>query len=245
MNRWRIILGKIYRLGKRTRARTIRHTFSLATVAVMSLVAMALVSSQTSSIRLATPERTVAAGETFFVDVYVDAKESVNAVDLTISVPTNHVEVTGITTGQSVISIWTEDPRVEDNQVILRGGTFRRGFIGEHLIARLEVEAQVAGRAEFAVGEHTLLAGDGAGTEIAGTDASTRVAVTVGEAGQLAADLAMNFRTDIDGDGSVNLGDVQRFMQAWGSNETRYDFNNDGRINFTDFAIILADSFFN
>jgi hypothetical protein len=50
--------------------------------------------------------------------------------------------------------------------------------------------------------------------------------------------------TDIDGDGSVSLADLSRFMTAWASKTEVYDFSGDGRMTFRDFAIILADSFF-
>ncbi|MAZ30309.1 hypothetical protein CL655_03435 [bacterium] len=235
----------LHRFRKQARVRTIRHTFSFATLAALSLVATVLLTDTTSYIRLEAPERSVAAGDSFSVYVYAGAHRSVNAVDIAVSFPSNQVEVTGIDTGESVISLWTQDPYVEGSQVILRGGTFRKGFVGEHQVARINFKANTGGRAEFSVSETTLLAGDGNGSEVDEIADTPILVVGVSEDGILSGDVAISFITDIDGDGNVSLADVNEFMRAWRNRQWLYDFNQDRRMNFTDFAIILADSFFN
>ena len=233
----------LHRALKRTRVRTIKHTFSFATVAVLSLVAAVLLTDDTSYIRLDTPAEAVSAGERFTVAVYAGAHVSVNAIDVTVQFPDDLVTVTGIDTGESVISLWTFDPYVEGNKVILQGGTFRRGFVGEHLVAHINFEAKKDGQAEFSVSETTLLAGDGSGNEVANVNDTDILVVAVGEQGVLEADVAIVFQTDINGDGEVSFSDVQTFVTAWHQGRWIYDFNADSRMNFTDFAIILADTF--
>jgi uncharacterized membrane protein len=233
----------LYKMRKK-RARTIRHTFSFASVAVAALLAAVLLTQETSYIRLETNKSDISAGDRFTVDVFVGAQDSVNAIDIKIAYPENRVKVLGIDTGESVISIWTEDPRVENGQILLSGGTFRRGFVGDHLIARVNFEALTDGRAEFSVANQTLLAGDGSGSTVDNVDNSSVAVVSIGESGVIAEDLVLSFITDIDGDGSVTLTDVETFVSAWRAGNWVYDFNSDRKMNFTDFAIILADSFF-
>jgi hypothetical protein len=237
--------GWWYRLTKRARVRTIRHSFSLATVAAVSLMATVLLSDGSSYIQLGTSQQSVAAGDRFTVDVYVNAHQSVNAIDIGIDFPENLVDVIGIDTGQSVISLWAQDPYVAGNTVILQGGTFRRGFIGEHLVAQINFQAKEAGRLEFGISQTTLLAGDGSGDVVPDVTAAPRLVVAVTDDGTLRGDIEITLVTDIDGDGNVTLRDINAFMNAWRTQDWQYDFNSDNRMNFTDFAIILADAFFN
>ncbi|HMA78453.1 MAG TPA: hypothetical protein VKP88_04995 [Candidatus Paceibacterota bacterium] len=242
---WSQFLGWIYRLTKRTRVRTVRHAFSLGTVALAAMVATALLSDTDSYVKLVTTEQVVEAGDQFTVAVYVGAPEAVNAIDIAVRFPTAVVDVDGVDVGRSVISLWTQDPYVEDDAVILRGGTFRRGFIGEHLVAEINFTATQSGRAEFDITNRTLLSGDGTGDALSDVQAESVAVVALREDGTVEADVGITFVTDIDGNGSVSLQDIELFMTAWRSERWIYDFNNDRKMNFTDFAILLADSFFN
>lgn len=229
-----------------THARTIARSFSLTFIAVSALAAAALLQDDASYIRIETDAAIVSAEEQFTMSVYVGAHTSVNAVDVAIAFPSERVEVLGIDTGESVISIWTEEPFVEGDKIILRGGTFRRGFLGEHLIARVNMRALESGSANFNVDDITLLAGDGSGSNVqVGDDGVDALSVIVANAdGNLSGIVEVQIKTDIDGNGDVSLKDVESFMIAWRSRSQLYDFNGDNKMTFKDFAIILSDSFF-
>jgi hypothetical protein len=222
--------------------------FVVSMIALMGATALSSVSY--SYIRITPSAATVVAGERFYIDIHAVAHVPVNAVDITLSFKEDNIEVLGVDTGQSVITLWTEEPRVDREQVILRGGTFQRGFRGEHLIARVSAQAKQPGQTEFLVRDLQLLAGDGRGTPVLTSnhaDSQARVTV-VDEATQddpqsLSANVELRVVTDIDGDGTVSLSDVSRFLSAWHGRTTVYDFNEDGKMTFRDFAIILADSF--
>ena len=230
------------------RGRTVRYAFSIP-VLVIALMGAAVFTSQTESyVRMSPSKTTVNAGDRFKIDVYAFAHKPVNAVNISLAFPPNKVEVLGVDIGQSVITIWTQDPYVEGNKVIMRGGTYKRGFKGEHLIATVNVRAKQAGLAQFSAKDVKLLAGDGSGDP-----------VTVGKSGEesvnlfvldeytdldtLTAELGIEIVTDIDGDGDVSLRDVSVFMAAWADRSRIFDFNGDGRMTFRDFSIILADTF--
>ena len=227
-------------------SRTVRFAFPLLFVAASFLGAAALLHDGQSYIRVESTTQSVTAGETFEIKVFAGAHVPVNAVDIAVMFPENQIKINTIDTGESVITIWTQDPFVDGNKVIMRGGTFRRGFIGEHEIATINATAIESGRADFSVGDTTLLAGDGSGSEVAVTEAGDE-SVTLFVAntdGTIGGDVEIAITTDINGDGGVGLDDVSSFMSAWRDQNVFYDFNKDRKMNFTDFAIILSDSFF-
>jgi len=138
----------------------------------------------------------------------------------------------------------------ENGTVFLRGGTFRRGFVGEHLIATVNAVATDSGVADIEITEYLLVAGDGTGNVVDVdqdniTDSTVFIADESGsfEEAELSGRIAITINTDVDSDGEVDLVDVSRFMAAWFDRDIIYDFNSDGTMSFADFSIILADSF--
>jgi len=230
------------------RSSTVRHMFpALATFAAL-LGAAVVTTSDVSFVRLESSVATVEAGDRFTMQVYANAHVPVNAIDVTLEFDDVAVEVIEVDIGQSVLTIWTEDPVVKGNTVVLRGGTFRKGFLGEHLIASIDLRAAEAGQGTFEVSNVLFLAGDGAGTNVAVAESSdSKVNFFVYDENTDPSEIALNVRaqiiTDIDGNGKVDLTDISSFMAAWSSKDTLYDFNNDGRMTFRDFSIILADFF--
>ncbi len=230
-------------------SRTVR--FAFPAVAFLSVLFVAAVSvSQQSEVELVVSDSTVREGVPFSVDVYVSAQVPVNAIDIEVAAKES-VRVTGIDTGESVITLWTHEPYVEEQTVFLRGGTFRRGFVGRHLVATINAVSDSSGIAEFKVTSAVLLAGDGSGESVPvdKTDAMTLYVENsdgtfatspVGVGGAVVTIVI----TDIDGDGEVSLADVSRFMVAWSSKSSIYDFDSDGRMTFRDFGIMLSDVFF-
>jgi hypothetical protein len=231
----------------------VKYAFPLVFAFAALLAASAIVSENKSFVHLESSVKSVRAGEQFAIDVYVTAHVPVNAVDLTLEFPKDQISIVGIDKGQSVITLWTEEPSVKGNSVVMRGGTFRKGFIGDHLIATINARATQTGVAEFSVGTVTLLAGDGSGSKVsvAKTGEEEKSFFIIDSNGEtntesaigIKGDVAVLLVTDIDGDGTVTLGDISRFMGAWSGGGAVYDFNGDGVMTFRDFGIILSDSF--
>jgi hypothetical protein len=229
---------------------TVRYAFSFLFVfaAIASIAAVA--SSKGSYIKVVTNDVNVEVNTQFNLDVYVYADAPINAVDISLMYPESQIEVLGIDKGESVITLWTEEPYVKDGAVILRGGTYKRGFVGEHKIASITVKAKTAGSAQFFPGTVSLLAGDGKGTNIKADTSRAKIVTTVFPVGQkptapttLEGSVGVVVVTDIDGDGAVSLRDISSFMANWASKERTFDFNNDGQMTFRDFSIILFDYF--
>ena len=250
MNNVRIWFQSLLQAARFKKNSTVRMMFSFSILGFLMLLgAAAITSNSVSYVRLQADKTTIQTGQNFSLDVYAYAHVPVNAVDVTLRFEPDAVEVIGVDKGQSVITLWTEEPIIEKNRVILRGGTFRKGFIGEHKVATINLKAKKSGESQFFAANVMLLAGDGKGTpvSVAQTDDSS-VSLYVYDENADPSNIGVNINvsivTDIDGDGKVSLKDISSFMGAWSSKTHVYDFNGDGRMSFKDFSIILADVFF-
>ncbi len=226
---------------------TVRYAFPIVVIAALFAGLASVVTENSSYVTIKTDVDTVTRDQQFFIDVSVTAHVPVNAVDLQLSYPEALLRVDSIDVGSSVITLWTEEPHTKDGVIYLRGGTFRKGFIGEHAVARIKVVAIESGEARVLVKNTQLVAGDGLGTEVDATSDTehneARIFVT-GAEGVITGEATITVITDTDGDGDVDLGDISAFMAAWFTKKNTYDFNGDGKMTFRDFSILLADSFF-
>lgn len=255
MNWLRTIVFTICPVCKPKQSRTVRYAFPLIVATVAFLGAQALTSSNESAIIVEPSTNALRAGEPFYLKVLVSAKTPINAVNLELAFPQDQIKVTGIDTGESVITLWTQEPYVKSNTVYISGGTFRRGFIGQHQLATINAKAVATGIANIKVTNFQLLAGDGSGTAVKvaqNSDFDTKLYVANEDGSyqpgtepvKLTGRVEISIETDIDGDGDVSLADVSRFMSAWFTKGELFDFNSDGQMTFRDFGIILSDSFF-
>lgn len=249
MNRIRTFFKNLVAPLRVSRGRTVRYMFPLAIGFVAVLGAQLISSTETSYIRLEIDKQAVKTNERFEVDVYAYAHVPVNAVDVTLQFDGNKFDVEAVDRGQSVLTIWTEDPVVTKNSVVLRGGTFRRGFIGEHKIATIDLSAKKTGSTQFNTKDVLLLAGDGQGTPVTTSQSNdSTISLYVYDANtnpdDINVDVTVSLATDLDGDGKVTLRDISAFMAAWSNKTKLHDFNGDGRMTFRDFSIILASFFF-
>lgn len=221
--------------------------FPLVIVALFFAGAAAVVTNSESFVTIQTTPLRVTEGDTFTIDVSVTVSTPVNAVDIIIDYPEDQMEVTGIDTGESVITLWTQDPYAKNGKVYLSGGTFKKGFLGEHKIAKIKARATQSGIAQVLTDSIQLIAGDGLGTEVQVADTSdrgTRVYIANKE-GKIEGTASVQIITDINGDGEVDLHDVTAFMSAWFGGSDIFDFNEDGKMTIRDFSILLAKAFFN
>ena len=232
----------------------VKRFFSLGMVAALltaGTFAFLQQSSSQNQISITSDSSVVIVGEPFFIDVKVMAADDINAVELEIAYPDNRLNIDSLRDGESVLSIWTDDPVAEGGKILLRGGTFRRGFSGKHRIIRMRGTALQPGQIELSFADATLVQGDGEGSRIRSqnitlNDLSIRAVsqadVTSDELSEIVRH-PDSLKTDLTGDGRVTMSDISIFLAAWGRNDRVYDFSGDGRMTFRDFSIILADFF--
>ena len=216
----------------------------------LSVLSASVISTDKSYVRLEPSQTAVMQGERFSIDIYASAHVPVNAIDVEIQFSPDKVEIISVDKAQSVLTVWTQEPTVTGSMITLGGGTFRRGFVGEHLVATIKAEAKVNGVTEFLVSDAQLLAGDGRGTpvSVSGTGNESKQSFYIYDQDEdpsaISANLGVNITADINRDGVVTLKDISAFMAAWNTKSQVHDFNSDGKMNFVDFSIILAKSFF-
>lgn len=227
---------------------TVKYAFPLVIFTALFAGFAAIVTQTDSYVTIRTSSETVAKDQQFVIEVLVTAHIAVNAVDLVITYPEDTIHVDSIDVGTSVITLWTEEPYAENGNMYLRGGTFRKGFIGEHTIARIKAHAIESGEAKILIKDTQLIAGDGKGTEVTTTKSEkyneVKIAV-LGADGVITGKAEIAVVSDTDGDGDVDFKDISSFMSAWLTRSNTYDFNGDGKMTIRDFSILLADSFFN
>lgn len=224
---------------------TVRYAFPLVLVTAVFASLASVISENSSFVTIRASTEKVVQDQQFTIDILVSAHVPVNAVDLVISYPEDKLVVDSVDTGTSVITLWTEQPYAKDGNIYLRGGTFRKGFVGEHTIARIKAHATEAGEARILIKETQLVAGDGLGSEVKVTDTGNEVKIAVtGSDGIIKGEATISVVSDIDGDGDVDLKDISAFMSAWFTKASTFDFNGDGKMTFRDFSILLAESFF-
>jgi len=238
------IIISLYRTVLPKRQVTIRYTFSLLFIlATISSVAAVIVSGG-DRVRMES-KSDVTIGETFDVHVFADAKSAVNAVDIKIHLPEDKFTLLGVNRGGSVLTLWTKDPYIEDGIVYLEGGTFRRGFIGEHKIATLLVKSLVDGKHSLQFREASFYAGDGSGSKyvVEGLGQTDLVAYKPDDE----KDMISHYHliADLNDDKKITLADISIFMSAWANRDRIIDLNNDGKMSFRDFSIILTIFFRN
>lgn len=245
---WIVARIQEYR-SKRITGVTVKYMFPAVLGTVLLLSASTISSSSESYVFLSSDTRTVEVGELVLVEIGVSAHVPINAVDITIDFPADKLEIFSIDRGQSVLTIWTEDPIISRNAVQLIGGTFKRGFIGTHEIAVIKFRAIKAGQYEVQTDAVTFIAGDGTGAKVQAhaKPVNTLALFSFDEntsSKEIQVAIAAGITTDLNNDGRVTLQDISAFMGAWNTKKQLFDFDNDGRMTFKDFSIILADFFF-
>ncbi|MEZ4200077.1 MAG: hypothetical protein R3B69_00505 [Candidatus Paceibacterota bacterium] len=212
LQRWLYYTSFIFRTR---RFRTVRYAFPVLITAFSLIGAAVLLQGNASYLRIESSRSAVQPGETFSLDLYAGAHVPVNAINIEITYPDEVISVESIDIGKSVITIWTQDPHVEGDRIIFSGGTYRKGFIGEHLIATIDVKAREDGTAVFSAENITFLAGDGTGEAVslyASKDQTVAVAVNATE-GTLTGTVDVYVYTDIDADGVVTMTDIRLLWQ--------------------------------
>lgn len=124
---------------------------------------------EAASLKLGPSAGTLTVGSTFDVSVFLDTEsETVNALDVALSFPPDKLQIVSPTTGQSIISVWTSQPRFNNlaGTVNLRGGLPGGIKVSNGLVTTLTFRVRSVGQAVVRfLDDSRVLLHDGKGTD--------------------------------------------------------------------------------
>lgn len=121
-----------------------------------------------ASLFISKPVTTVSLNEKVTLDVKVrSTDQAINAVSGTIVFPSDMLRIVSISRDDSILSIWTNDPNIQRNQISFEGVILNPGYKGGGgSIFRIIFEAKKSGFATVSFSDGAILANDGLGTNI-------------------------------------------------------------------------------
>ncbi|MDQ3075961.1 MAG: cohesin domain-containing protein [bacterium] len=132
-----------------------------------------------ASLFLNNPPKIVEEGSTVIVDVKVNSGgEVINAISGVLSFPQNILSVNSISKGNSLISLWIEEPKVGSGQISFEGVILNPGYAGASgQIFRIIFNAKKTGLVTLNFKEGSILANDGLGSNLLTGFGSTKFTI--------------------------------------------------------------------
>ncbi|MBU1046499.1 hypothetical protein KKH36_01820 [Patescibacteria group bacterium] len=141
--------------------------------ALLSLIFLTSVNVTEAATLYLLPEyKNIDIGQEFYIDVKVNSQdEFINAVQSTISFPSNMIEIIGTDKQNSIFNFWINEPdaSADKSEITFIGGS-AKGISGDSLqILRIKCKSVGTGIAEINISESVVTANDGKGTNILST----------------------------------------------------------------------------
>lgn len=228
----------------------------LAGTVILSLLGIwtAVVTTEPAQILLEPDHATSIINEPFTINVMIRSDVPANAFSGLIEFNPNILQVTAIDYNTSIVDLWVTKPWYENGEgtINFAGGTTKSGgFTGQESLLTITFTPTVAGVGAVKITEAQILAHDGLGSELkikptadalfTDTSLSTQARIINNNIEKTTSfsivDETPNF--DLNNDGNVGLLDISIFMPNLFSNNLIYDFNLDGKVNTTDFSMLL------
>jgi hypothetical protein len=112
-------------------------------------------------------------GQNFSINVVASTgTQAANAVSGYITVPTDKLEIVGISKAGSVITYWAQEPTHTNGSIMFEGVATNPGFVGNGKIITVTLRGKVPGSALISFSAASILANDGSGTNILQTKGS-------------------------------------------------------------------------
>ncbi len=227
-------------------------------LAFLGLSTTALFSLYTSigtqaDMRIEPATKAVKVGDFIDIQIVVTSSVPVNAFTGEIVFDSNIIEVVSIDYNTSIANLWVTEPwyNKAENTIQFAGGTTNpNGFIGSDTLLTARLKTKQEGVTGVRLENARILQHDGFGTDVVlpeqvdalftSESLSTQTNVLPEVNREQKYNVANTLpATDLNADGEQTFTDISIFMLKLGSNETRYDFNQDGKVNIADLSIII------
>jgi len=138
-------------------------------------IVSAQTTSQSATLSFSNPSTQVKEGDKFTINVYVNSpNESINAVSGVVSFPGDLVHVLGLNEDNSIVKLWTQEPKLRSDQILFEGVILNPGFQGSNgLVFSMNFQAETTGTVNLSFNEGAILANNGLGTNVLATLGST------------------------------------------------------------------------
>lgn len=201
------------------------------------------------------PEHAISViNEPFTVKVIVKSDTPANAFSGLIKFDNNILKVTAIEYNTSIADLWVTKPWYENGEgtINFAGGTTRTGgFTGSDSLLSITFTPIAVGAGTVRIAEAQIFAHDGLGSELeikptadalfTDTSLNTQAHIISSNSEKTSSFSIVNKSPDFDlnNDNDIGLLDISIFMPNLFSNNLIYDFNSDGKVNTTDFSMLL------
>ncbi len=217
-----------------------------AMVAAIAFGATTLVGNPEAVMRIEPHTLVRNVGETFDVQVMVDAQTPMNVFAGELSFNPYIVTITGIDYDTSIANLWAVRPWYEngDGTMNFGGGTTARGgFTGTGALITVHFRALAPGDAEVVIHNARIFRHDGLGVDVP-LDGPIDSILTVVPPNEAESSTRVFVKTDppsldLNNDGKQSVADVSIMMLHLWSDNLRYDLNQDGVIDRADLGMIL------
>lgn len=208
----------------------------------------------TADMHIEPQQGTRSVGETFTVDIVVEASEPVNVFKGDLRFDHEILTVESISYNTSIADLWAEEPWYSNGDGTLNfiGGTTQtNGFVGDGALLSITFSTDAVGKAAIRMREVRILRHDGFGRDalvakpidaiftVESQELERQTVLQKSVSGPDVTVLPKPPTTDLNGDGRQTIADVSIFMGHLVSQNMRSDFNMDGRVNTADMSIIL------
>jgi len=228
----------------------------LAIVAIFGISILPNTEESDADMYIELAKKVVTVGETFEVEVLVESKIPVNVFAGELKFDHQVLSIKSIDYNISVANLWAEKPWYSngDGTLNFAGGTTEKGgFTGVDTLIKVTFETIREGEGVLTLDKPRILLHDGLGTD-AKLNASIDTIIVIENESTTSSNPITNTQavsttykvveeppsTDLNGDGKQSISDISIFMLNIASDDSKYDFNLDGKIDTKDLNIILG-----
>lgn len=156
------------------------RVFTIFLVGVFMLVMFNVADASSASLYFGIVPKSVQEGDIVTVSIRVkDKNEPINAVSGVVSFPENLLKVVSISKEKSLITLWTQEPKIERGRIPFEGVVLNPGFQGDNgLVFQVTFKAKNTGQVNLSFAEGSVLANDGLGTNVLSFLSGTNFRIT-------------------------------------------------------------------